>query len=848
MNTNMYPFQCEYASYRFPQKPSTITDEDGKAMTALMGPRKIKQNILHFYLSAHSVATPGATDSGNELARLARLEPVEFLTRYEAYCINGEDNSGFENGLVLSAFLAELHEAADQPVSALVVNPTATFVDALSRASLPTGCKVTIWTSGDEVAKIYRLEEKLQKFEISSLEELSREQSRQNPHEVHALYTLFFVTDNLRKQVEDTLRKMYSSQFETGARLHLIIPTHYFTKGIRAYLCKDLPLEHVLVIEHDATASQRSVKAVLTFGRESDTISLQRADLSPRKAHLVTSANLPISLEDLRCSTKTLHQLYDDLNRVSILPNPRKELPRYAVSHWVKLVYRTESRPNNKFRVVANYKGVGTKEQQRKNLSGQGVYLNDKRYTSEDMKKEKEIEPYLEELIWSDDVCEMIKSDLDANMNPNELDFGTLWYLDREGLKKVDGYHDYACEQRFLALAANPQLALYSWSPNNSEVSLQDALAEYATNQNLSSREQSTFLSQLRLIADRAWQEIKWDRTPVQKLLAEREAKQEPRGQMREQSVLRAIEEPCLVRLEKYLEEQQDPMLNAIITLKLHLGLSSSVLGALTLGDIIESVQHMDFKAVRITKQLPASGTIPESFVSVSKKRVIPIPKAATPAVMDYLREAKKLAVAEEVKDPNLLPLFHMPNSPRTPLTKNKINKMVRQAKEALKIEELTHLIPNGNALVEEDLNKYDGDIFRAFYDIRVRNVSLFKDDAHYLYGTALKSVSCNHYRDYLHPCTQLSLHQIQNRCAQLQATDTAEVDPIPREIKLARGLKKSVNVNTSNLRTETTITLDIPSDTNLDLLSVSVKCRYGMDVTATLVPNTDNNKRRTTK
>lgn len=839
-NTAMYPFKCEHVSYDFPQMQSTITDENGKAMTALMGPRKIKQSILHFYLSAHGAIAPGAASSGNELERLARLNPVEFLARYEAFCINGEDNSGFENGLVLSAFLAELRQSSVRPARALIVNPPATFVDALRKAPFSSEYKVTICTSCDEVAQIYQLDESLQGFEITSLGKLSPKQL--------APYTLFFATDNLRKNLVDTLRKMYPAESKTSFRLHLIIPTHYFVKDLRDYLCKQLPLEHVLVVDKDATASQCNVKAALTFGEKSDQISLQRANLSPRKAHLVTSSNIAISLEDLRRSSKTLHQLYDDLNRAPILPNPRKELPRYVVSCRAQLVYRTEHRPNNKFRVVANYKGVGSKEQQRKNLSGQGIYLNKKPYTSTEMAKEKEIEPYLEDLIWSDDVRKTIKSDLDANMNPNELDFGTLWYLDREGLKKVDGYHDYACEQRFLALAANPQLALYSWSPNNSEVSLQDALAEYATNQNLSSREQSTFLSQLRLIADRAWQEIKWDRTPVQKLLAEREAKQEPRGQMREQSVLRAIEEPCLVRLEKYLEEQQDPMLNAIITLKLHLGLSSSVLGALTLGDIIESVQHMDFKAVRITKQLPASGTIPESFVSVSKKRVIPIPKAATPAVMDYLREAKKLAVAEEVKDPDLLPLFHMPNSPRTPLTKNKINKMVRQAKEALKIEELTHLIPNGNALVEEDLNKYDGDIFRAFYDIRVRNVSLFKDDAHYLYGTALKSVSCNHYRDYLHPCTQLSLHQIQNRCAQLQATDTAEVDPIPREIKLARGLKKSVNVNTSNLRTETTITLDIPSDTNLDLLSVSVKCRYGMDVTATLVPNTDNNKRRTTK
>ena len=317
---------------------------------------------------------------------------------------------------------------------------------------------------------------------------------------------------------------------------------------------------------------------------------------------------------------------------------------------------------------------------------------------------------------------------------------------------------------------------------------------------------------------------------------------------MREQSVLRAIEAPCLVRLEKYLEEQQNPMLNAIIALKLHLGLPSSVLGALTLGDIIEGVKYMDFPAVRVTKQLPASGTTPEPFGSVSKNRVIPIPKAAIATVMNYYKATMKTAVAEEAENPENLPLFHKPDSPREPLTKNAINKLVNHAKAALQIEELAHLIPDGEELVKEDLNKYGGDIFHAFYDLRVRNVTLFKDDAHYLYGTALKSVSCNNYRDYLHPCTQLSLHQIQNRCAQLQTTDTAKVDPVPQEIKLARGLKKSVTVNTSNLRTETAITLDIPSDVNLDLLRVSVHCRYGMDVTATFEPNTDNNKRRTTK
>lgn len=829
-NTIFHPFKTEHASYKFPQMPSIVTAGDKVAMNALIGPGKIKQHILHFYLCNHVLAPVDSPDPNNNFACLASLDPIEFMRRYEAFCVNGEDDSGFENGLVLSAFLTEIRDSAVRSVRAFILNPSATLIDALRQEQFPLDCQLTICTASNEAAEIYRMDNRLHMFEITSLEDL--------PKKLHFTHALFFATDSLRKKLVDTLGKFIPSDSKESDPLHLILPVNFFTGKLRTHLCKHLPLEHVLVIAQKATASQHMPKAILSYGAETDQIAIQRADLSPRKASLITSSALPVSRKFLWSSTKTLHQIYDDLYRASILPNLPKELPRHRVSPHVQLVYREEKRPKNKFRIVAYYKSVGDKEQRRKNLSGQGTALFQP-LPSHEMKKETEIKPYLDDLIWSEEAREKIKSDIEKNVAPRERDLLTLWYLYRKDLLTVAEYNDQFCAKHFKELAAHPDLALFGWSLDKHEMSIQEALKEFARELNLTSRVQNRLTKQLRIVSKRAFMEKTWDRDPLDELLAERETKKKVRGEMRRQTVLRAIEAPCLKRLEEFLEEKKDPMLNAIIALKLHLGLETTVIGALAISDVVPKVQHMDFPAICITKRLSPTENTPEAFSSVEKNRVIPIPEEAIDALLDYYKDALKAAVATGVEKPKELPLFPKLNCPQERLSKNEINKLVKSAKEAMKIEAEAHFIPDGQRLVEEDLNHYGGDIFRAFYDLRVRDVTLFRDDAAYLYGTKLHSVSCSHYRDYLYPCTQLSLHQLQNRCAQFRDRNTEAVDPTPVEIRLARGLNKPVHVNTSSLRTKTTITLDIPADPNLDLLKVSIQCRYGMDVTTTFQPNT---------
>lgn len=280
-------------------------------------------------------------------------------------------------------------------------------------------------------------------------------------------------------------------------------------------------------------------------------------------------------------------------------------------------------------------------------------------------------------------------------------------------------------------------------------------------------------------------------------------------------------------------------MLSAIIDLKLHLGLKADVIAALTLGDV-KKQSFLDFPVLCIAKKMGSSGqSVPVPLASTSQNRVVSLPDAGESFHL-YCANVMGTALAsgEEKEVYESWPLFSLTGDPQTHLTAEEIRSITKPAKDALKIEELIFKVPQGRELSTQDLNKYRGDIFRAFYVLRLRHTVLHTDDMAYLYGTKTVTVACTNYRDYLHPGSQIILHQLQNRCANMQAIETAPLNTEKHAFQLTRGFHKHISIDAPNTRTETVLSIDVPPQDKLKELKISVNCQYGMDFSATYDPN----------
>ena len=81
-------------------------------------------------------------------------------------------------------------------------------------------------------------------------------------------------------------------------------------------------------------------------------------------------------------------------------------------------------------------------------------------------------------------------------------------------------------------------------------------------------------------------------------------------------------------------------------------------------------------------------------------------------------------------------------------------------------------------------------------------------------------------------------LHQIQNRCANLQCA-SMELDTARHPFYIDPMRDGAFIIRTPSVRTQTTLTIPVPSHADVGALSIQLQCRFGMDVTVSFHPNT---------
>lgn len=813
------PFCTVGASYPFVQADSVVLNYFNDAMK-VVGSTK-KEVVFPLYVGIHNSLVKSRAKPKNALDMALALPPAEFLLQYEAFCLNSTDDSGFANGLILYSFLAGIRAATGLKY-ALVINPPITFGQALRTASVPASYHITCLYD-EQTASIYQMDGSLQSFRVSTLKTFNREKTYNN--------VLIFHHSSSVSELKPLLQDLFPCGLPPQCKLHIVVPTSFLgghpTKALRNYLATDLPLRHILVVDPRATNVAPSKRCVLTFYGIGDEVYIQRARLSHNKV-LHTGPNHIISSDLFINTAKPLHQLCADLEQSNFATRAREPARQFAISKHVVLMYRVERQRGDKFRVIAYYTSKGTPSQQRKNISSRGARIS-KFFRSGSMSSPDEIDPFLLKLMWDDDLSKIIREDIRDNIDLSALDLPTLWYLHQQDLLKQEIYQHNACISFFRSLS--PTDSLYSMTLSSSQELVHTALADYAQKYSLSGNQQRRLIIQLRLIWNQAYMKKYCSSNPFSEIMAANERKKHERSSLTESSALRAIEQDCLDRLEVFLIMRNDIALNALISLKRHTGLPSSEIGALNWEDLIH-VTNMDFDVLMVSKRLPVSGTTPVSFGAVEQNRIVPIPHIAT-EIHKYRLFEKKLAKNEGITDKDFMkgPMFHALNDRKKRLSKNGINKMLKQARDSLGIEQQCVPLPNGNGVMQYDVNQYGGDIFRAFYDVRIRASASFADDCAYLYGTRLHSVACRHYRDYWHPTTQLMLYQIQNRCANLQGGGE-KVSTTQHSFTVDPSNGQSLVVPTSSVRTQTVITIAIPPNSNLSTLCAHIKCRFGMDIT----------------
>ena len=832
INPNKLPFGAEGTHFNFPQNSWKLSEDDKVVMKSLSGRRKVTAHICQCYLASHASLRTIAAAASDKLTALMRFDPVEFMVRFEAFCRGekNDDNSGFNNGLLFETLNTEVEAYAPSPCHVLIVDPPATFVQCLNENHWPKHCSITVCMANKDVAKIYRLDPALHQFNIIPMEEMTGA--------ITYTHALVFASSLERKSLLATLRKLFSVVCQPGCKTYVEFPATYLTGrdsfALRYYLFNEQPLDHILVVDRNATNGESKMRCVLTYGDPSLDIYLQRADLVNDRA-LVLSEYFSISLIQLMGTDKSVHEIFGDLMKEKYSHGGRNAAKEKVFSKYISLFHRTEKRGDEKIRVVAYYRRVGSKAQIRKNASSKGKRLG-KDWCSSDMGSDLSPLDFVHNLLWEKSMVKMIKKDILNHVPAENLDIKTIWYFYHEDLLKDSRYSENVCKAFFESLTTC-DLFYHLGLGDMDKANITEALRDYQQRHGVASDEMKTIENQLRWVLNQAVKNKLCESNPIKDLQAQQDAQNKPRRDLHEAATLRAIEPDSWEQLSEYQNKNEDLMRDAFIELKAHLGLPTAIIGGLTLGDVRTKSPFLDFPVLSISKQLPKKGIVPVPFASVSKNRVVSLPDVAT-RFYRYYEETMAAAIASGIEEPEALPLFSGEKDLRVSLTINRLNLIAKKAKSALDIQKYSVLFPDGEKMIKEDLNRYQGDIFRAFYEMRLRNTVLRSADREYLYGTTLHGVTYTNYRDYLHPGTQISLHQIQNRCADLKIVDSVPIDTSKKEFRLARGWKKSLTIDTPGVRTETTITVKIPPHAKLKSLKASVRCRYGMDIITTFNPN----------
>lgn len=668
INPNKLPFGVEGTHFNFPQNYWELSEDDKAVMKSLSGRRKVTAHICQCYLASHESLKTIAAAASDKLTSLMRCDPVEFLVRFEAFCRGekNDDNSGFNNGLLFETLNTEVEAYAPSPCHVLIVDPPATFVQCLNENHWPKHCSITVCMANKDVAKIYRLDPSLHQFNIIPMEEMTGA--------ITYTHALVFASSLERKSLLATLRKIFSVACQPGCKTYVEFPATFLTGrdsfDLRYYLFNEQPLEHILVVDRNATNGESKMRCVLTYGDPPLDIYLQRAELVNDRA-LVLSEYFNMSLIQLMSTDKSVHQIFADLMKEKYIQGGRDAAEEKAFSKYISLFYRTEKRGDEKIRVVAYYRRVGSKAQIRKNTSSKGKRLG-KEWFSSDMDSNLSPLDFVHNLLWEKSIVKMIKKDILNHIPAENLDLKTIWYFYHADLLKDSRYSENVCKTFFESLTTCDRL-YHLGVGDMDKASIPDALRDYQQRHGVASDGMKTIENQLRWVLNQAVKNNLCESNPIKDLQAQQDAQNKPRRDLHEAATLRAIEPDSWEQLSEYQSKNEDLMRDAIIDLKAHLGLRTPVIGALTLRDVRTKRPFLDFPVLSISKQLPKKGTTPVPFASVSNNRVVSLPDVAT-QFYRYYEATMAAAIASGEKNPELLPLFPSKKDLRVPLTINSLN------------------------------------------------------------------------------------------------------------------------------------------------------------------------------
>ena len=392
------PFGAEGARYSYPQKRTALDPIAHAVMSALGTSSKHMDGILSLYIESHSQQKYSTISKDEKFKMVAQLAPADFLRQLDAFCYKFPNDSGLENGLIFHGIINEIKTTKEKKHRILIVNPPVEFVECLCAYPWLYGYKITVCMLNALITKIYNKNQQKSELNFISIDKLTGVG-------VYT-YAVVFATKLEQAQILPMLDDVFLAA-STAKKIHILLPTAYLSgsnsAAMKTYLFHNCHLEHVMVIDPNATNVIPKKRCVLTYRKDATEIMIQSATLTD--GMMITSRKYKVSDFHMMTQTRTIHQIFFEVEQLHRKETATGETTRnkpntYCLSKWIQLEYRIERRKQNKFRVVAFYKSVGDKAQRRRNLRGRGKRIG-KEFYSKDMSSETDIIPFVQSVLWN---------------------------------------------------------------------------------------------------------------------------------------------------------------------------------------------------------------------------------------------------------------------------------------------------------------------------------------------------------------------------------------------------------------------------------------------------------------
>jgi len=538
------------------------------------------------------------------------MTPLEYLKQYEALHRASVDDSGLENGLILHGVLADaiLNHNADSSARIVIINPSASFLDALRFLKLPDYLQITCCCLDERIVEIYHSDLSLEKFQwIHTNDLLTLESADQ---------VLFFGIACPENTVVAILQDLSSLCNRChDCTVQLVIPTVYMKNKtsalVRSRLLESFAVHHVLVIDRKATNIEPKLRCVFTLRKDpTSEVAFQHAALvcDRHGQHLLTSALYLLPYDTFLTSTKSLYGMYDEASRRNRKISTRKQPCSHNFAKEIELWYITEKLYDGKFRVKAYFCDFPTTAQINKNTLKRGKRIGEFLY-SKPLTSDEEIIPYLEACLFAnDDLAKNIRDAMNRKFHCDPMSLKAFWYRYMPELMKRSGYSHEFCKQLFNEISGsdNPLYTLRVGESNTDDI-----LAAVNTHIQLhqhSNTYRRKLMLQLKQIWDFAYQKNFCADRPLQEHLSKQEARRKTYHDLRETSVNKSLSAQKLNKLMASSTVNSDLRIKAVLALKKDAKLTGAEIGALKWGDFIRT-PVLQINHLLLSKRLKAKGT-----------------------------------------------------------------------------------------------------------------------------------------------------------------------------------------------------------------------------------------------